>query len=129
MATVRGKDGVVKSGSDNLAEVTGFSLSITAEVADDTSYGDEWRTHQPTFKAWTASVDCWWDASDTAGQGAFTEGASVTVALHPEGEGAGTTSFSGTATITGVEIASELEGIVSASFSLTGNGELTKAAA
>jgi hypothetical protein len=125
MATVHGKDGVVKIGATLLAEVTEFSVSETADTADSTAMGDEWKTHLVGQKSWSASVSCHWDKED-AGQEALAVGASVTLELYPGGDDSGAAKWAGTATVTGVEANASMSGIVSASFSATGNGALTK---
>ena len=81
MATSHGKAGLVKVGTDTIAETTGWSLTETAETVDDTAHGDTARTHLVGHTSWTASITCHLDPSDTSGQGALTVGASVTITL------------------------------------------------
>lgn len=125
MANILGNAGTVKIGTNTVAEVTEFSISQTAGTADDTVIGDAWKTHKSGTKEWSGSVSCYWDDSDTTGQGAMTVGASVELHLIPEGAGTGSKDFTGTATITSIEQSVVQDSIVTASFSYAGNGALT----
>lgn len=125
MATHHGKDGVVKVGSDAVLEVNQFSINETGETADDTSMGDDWRTHLAGHKSWTASITVHWDPADSTGQEALTVGASASVKLYPSGDQSGDAEASGDCTITSVGVASQLEGVVSRTIEVQGNGALT----
>ena len=126
MATHHGKSGVVKVGGVTVAEVDRWNVRETVETADDTAMGDAAMTHLVGIPGWNGSLQCHWDETDTLGQQALTIGASVTLALYPEGAGSGATYYTGTASITdkGIEVAKN--GVVSQSFDFLGNGALTK---
>jgi len=126
MATNIGKDGAVYVGSNAVAEIKEWSLETTSEVADDTVMGDSWMTHTATQKSWTASFTAFWDPTDTNGQQALTEGASVTLNLYPTGNNSGDYEWTGTATITSVSKTASFDGFVEASFSAQGNGALVE---
>jgi hypothetical protein len=125
MATVDGNDGVVKVGSNTVAEVTDFSITETVQTKDDTAMGDPWMTKKPGFKSWSGSLTCHWDDTDTTGQGAMTAGSEVTLNLYPEGDTTGDYQLTGSAIITSVGVTNNKDGIVSRSFSFEGNGALT----
>lgn len=125
MATHIGRDGVVKVGSNDVAEVRSFSLNETADTAEDTSMGDTARTHLITLTSFDGSIDVFWDETDTNGQVALGVGSSVTLALYPEGDSAGDTYYSGTALVTGVSRSSSFDGMVEASITVQGSGALT----
>jgi len=126
MTTHTGKDGVVKISTNEVAEVTDFTVTETADTVEDHAKGDSWKTHQHTFKSWTGEVSCHWDPSDTNGQEALTIGESVSLNLFPDDDQSGDRQISGTATVTGITTESPLEGLCSARFSFQGNGALTK---
>lgn len=126
MATHHGNEGVVKVGNNVVAEITQWSIEETAEIADDTAMGDAWGTHLAGVKRWSGSLTCWWDETDTQGQGALTAGASVTLNLYPEGDDTGDAYFTGTATVTRVQRQASLTSIVTANIDVTGNGALTQ---
>ena len=125
MSTFHGKSGVVKTGSNAVAEVRSFSLTINAETSDDTVMGDTWRSHKVGFKGWSGNIDCYWDDTDTNGQEALDEGSSITLNLQPEGSTTGDHLYTGTATITEVVHTQNSEGIIERSFNFLGNGALT----
>lgn len=126
MSTFAGKDGVVKSGSNAIAEVRSWSIEETAATTADTVMGDTWDTHLVTQKSWSGSCDVYFDDTDTSGQGSFIAGASVTVNLQMEGDTAGDHLFSGTATITSRSVSASHDGVVEATLSFTGNGALSE---
>lgn len=126
METTAGNDGTVKIGANTVAEITAWSISETGETADDTALGDTWRSHKQTLKGWEGSISCFWDETDTTGQGALTIGASVTGNFYPEGAVSGDTYYTGTMTVTAIARSAALDGIVTAEFSVLGNGALTE---
>ncbi len=125
MATHTGSEGTVKVGANTVAEIRSFSISTTADTAEDTTMGDSWRTHKTTLKGWSGSLDCFWDETDTTGQGAMVEGAEVTLNVYPEGATTGDKYYTGSAIITGLTINSSFDGLVEASFTFQGNGALS----
>lgn len=129
MATHTGSEGTVKVGTAAVAEIRSFSVQTTADTAEDTSMGDSWRSFKTTLKGWSGSVDCFWDETDTTGQGALVEGAEVTLNLYPEGATTGDKYYTGTAIVTGVSINSSFDGLVESSISFQGTGSLTFATA
>ena len=125
MASHIGRDGIVKVGAATVAEVKSFSIEESADTVETTKMTDTARSHAITLTSFSGSLDCFWDETDTAGQGALTIGASVTLALYPEGETAGDTYYSGTALVTGVSRSASFDGMVEASISVQGTGALT----
>jgi len=126
MANHTGSEGTVKIGTNTVAEVKSWSIDETADTIEDTAMGDTDRTYKTGLKSWSGSMDCFWDETDTTGQGALTTGASVTLAVYPEGAVSGDTYFSGTALVTGISRQAALDGMVEASFSFQGTGALTE---
>ena len=126
MATHIGNSGSVKIGANVVAEVVDFSLSEAANTADDTVLGDASSSHIAGLLSWSGSISCYWDDTDATGQEAMTAGASVDVHLLPDGATTGDIDFNGTATIVGIERSTANDSIVTASFSFTGNGALTR---
>lgn len=125
MATHIGRDGVVKVGSNAVAEVRSFSINQTADTVEDTTMGDTARTHILTLESFDGSLDVFWDETDTSGQGALGVNSSVTLELYPEGDSAGDTYYSGTALVTGLSISTSFDGMVEASITVQGSGPLT----
>ena len=127
MATHIGRDGVIKVGSNSVAELRSFSIDETGDTVEDTVMTDTARSYISTLTSFTGSADVYWDETDTTGQGALTVGASVTIGFYPEGEASGYTYYSGTCIVTGVSRSASFDGMVEASITLQGSGALTAA--
>lgn len=126
MATHAGSEGTVKVGSDAIAEIRSFSIEESADTLEDTSMGDSARTYKPSLTTYTGTIDVLWDEENTAGQGALTIGAEVTLGLYPEGDTSGDTYLSGSAIVTGRSVNSSYDGLVEMSISVQGSGALTQ---
>lgn len=129
MATHTGSEGTVKVGANTIAEIRSYSIEETSDTAEDTSMGDAYRTFRTTLKAWTGSVDVFWDETDTTGQGALTVGSEVAVRFMPEGAATGDTYLTGSAIVTGKTITASFDGMVESTITLQGTGSLTSATA
>lgn len=125
MANHTGVDGVIKVGSNAVAEVRDWSLNETADTIEDTTLNDTSRTFQVGLKSWNGSLNAYWDETDTTGQVALTIGASVTLNLYPEGSTTGDTYYTGTALITSVGVAQTTNGMTTRSIGFQGSGALT----
>jgi hypothetical protein len=126
MATHTGSEGTLKVGSNAVAEIRSFSINETGETIEDTSMGDTARTFKAGLKTFTASVEVFWDETDTTGQGALDVGSEVTLNVYPEGDTSGDTYYSGTTVVTGKTVTGSFDGMVEASFELQGTGALTE---
>ena len=126
MANHTGVSGLVKVGSNTVAEVRSFSLDTTAEIIEDTTLTDTSRSYQVGKKGATATVDCWWDETDTNGQIAIVEGSQVALNLYPEGADSGDYYYSGTFIIGSNSVSIPTDGIIEASFNATMTGALTR---
>ena len=120
-----GRDGVVKIGSNNVAEVRSFSLEETADTVDDTVMTDAFRTFKTTVKSFSGSADVYWDETDTA-QSALTIGSEVTLGVYPEGESGTPTYYSGNVLVTGITRTASFDGMVEASITFQGTDTLTR---
>ena len=126
MATHTGSAGVVKVGSNAVAEVRSFTLDTSAEILEKTTLTDTSRTYSVGKKGATATIECWWDETNTDGQIAIAEGNQVALNLYPEGADSGDYYFSGTFLITGESVSVPTDGIIEATFSATMTGALTR---
>ena len=129
MATHAGSEGLVKVGTDTVAEVKSYSIEETADTIETSSIGTTARTFRTSLTGWSGSLDVFWDETDTAGQGALSVGASVALKVYPEGDTAGDTFYEGTALVTGVSKTGSFDGMVDASISVQGTGVLTTSTA
>jgi len=126
MATFKGNDGVVLIGTDVMAEVISFSVDETADTIETTSMGLASKTYVSSFTDFTATVETYFDDTDTAQQ-AVTAGDSVTLKLQMEGNTSGDHQLTGTALVTSRSIGVTSDGINTATYSLQGTGGLTEA--
>lgn len=126
MATFKGNSGTVKVGSNAIAEIRSFNIDESMDTIEDTAMGDTYRTYKTSLKAFSGSVDVFFDDTDTNGQGALTVGSEVTVNFQMEGDTSGSHLLTGTALVTGRTITSSFDGMVEASLTLQGTGALTE---
>lgn len=124
MAKHHGKNGLVKIGANAVAEVTRWTIQETADTSDTTAMRQSWQTHLTNIPAWSGTVEGWYDPADTNGQVALVIGGSVTIGLYSDGDAAGKQYFSGTASITQRSVEGAVNGTVSFSINITGNGAL-----
>jgi hypothetical protein len=127
MATFWGNDGIVKVGSNAVAEVQEWEVTEEVDPVDDTAQGDTWETHiaNSGHKRWSGSMVCSWDDTDASGQEALTIGASVTLNLLAEGDTTGDDQISGTVSITSVGISVPKGDKVMRNYQFKGNGAPT----
>lgn len=133
MSETKGVDGVVKVAAAggsvvDVLHVSSFTLEETTETIDVTSMGDSSREILSTFKAFTGSIDGYWDPADTnLGHGASAPtvqaGTSIDFELYP----AGTSGiyYSGSAIVTSISRTASFDGAVEYSISFDGQGDLT----
>jgi len=126
MTTHTGNGGLVKISANTVAEILDWSLTEGVNVIDDTVQSDAADTHKTGTTNWSGSANGYWDETDTNGQEAMTNGASIEIHLLPDGSAASDIDFNGTATISGIERASANNAIVTVNFTFTGNGALTR---
>lgn len=123
MATYIGKNGVVKVGTA-VAEVKDWSIETTSEMVTTTVMGNDWVGNKATQQSWSASFNAFWDKADPA-QAALVVGATVALELQPEGDTSGLTELSGNCIVASVSRSASFDGLIEASFSVTGDGALT----
>jgi hypothetical protein len=128
MTVYHGKDGVVKSGANTVAETTNFQVTISADLAEKSAQGDGWKSRLAGMKDAQGTVECRLDAADTNGQQALTAGAEITLGLYPDGDAGGRVYLSGPAIIGEVTRNSTMGDVNSRSFTFSGNGEWSEAA-
>ena len=117
MANHTGVSGLVKGGSNTVAEIRSFTIDTSAELIEDTTLTDAARTYQVGKKGATVSAECFWDETDTNGQIAMIEGAQVVLNLYPEGADSGDYYYSGTYIMNSNSVSIPTDGIIEASFS------------
>jgi len=127
MATFSAHLGVIKIGTDTIAEITSITVDETADTIEDTELIDTDKSFISGQRGWTASCEAHFDPTDTAGQGAMVNGALVNVVIFPVGESTGDISLTGNAIVNSLSRANASGATVSASFGLQGTGALVEA--
>lgn len=125
MATLVGKDGVVKIGSNAIGEIRTYSIEQTMDVIEDSSIGDTDRTYTSGLKSFSGSMDVYFDDTDT-GQLDVQVGDTGTINVQVEGDTTGDHQLSGSILVTGRTITASFDGMVEASISFQGTGALTE---
>jgi predicted secreted protein len=128
MATIIGRDGVIKSGGTTIAQLRSYSIEESADTVESTVMTDTSRGFKVTLTSFSGSADVYWDPDD-AGQDLLTIGAQdLAIVFYPEGDGAATgdVSYSGNMHVTGITRSGSFDGMVEASITFQGNGALTE---
>ena len=125
MATHVGTSGVVKVGTNAVAEVIGFNIDETNDTVEDTTLTDTAKTYLVLRKDATGTIECHWDETDSSGQEALDVGSSVTLNLYPEGADSGDAYYTGTALVTGASVAVTMDGVISRTFNVQFTGGVT----
>lgn len=129
MGVHKGSEGTVLVGANAVAEVMSFEFTEEAEILTRKPLGATWQETQSGTKKWSGSITCDWDETDTNGQVALANGATVTLNLHPEGNASGDVYWSGSAVVSNVtRSVGGNDEFTSISFSFTGSGALTEGA-
>jgi len=133
MAIFTGQNGVVKLVTTGgtvaaLTHVRSYTISQTADTIETTTMSGsdttQFRSYVAGLKAYSISVDMYWDDSNAAQQDAIIVGDSIDFELYPEGDGT-TYSFSGTVICTQADITASFDGMTEFTFAGSGDGDLT----
>lgn len=125
MAVHTGSEGTVKVGSNVIAELKSYTIEESGDTIETTALGDTSRTYVAGLKTFTGTIECYWDETDSSGQGAMTVGSEITINFYPEGDASSDTYYTGTAIITGQSITGTTDGTVDRSFTIQGSGALS----
>ena len=121
MANYSGNTGTIKIGADQVAELLDYTISTGVATIDNSTVSDTEDTHLIGTGNWSASISCFWDDTDTAGQEVMKAGDSITHLFRPSSSSG---IFTGDATIEGLEVSVSRNNIVTASFTAKGDGAL-----
>tara|TARA_S200002703_G_scaffold99044_1_gene85645 strand:- start:304 stop:747 length:444 start_codon:yes stop_codon:yes gene_type:complete len=139
MSTFTGQAGLIKIGSDIVAELRSFTIDQSQDTVETTAMqaaGNSAtavsRTYKPGLSTFTISGDIYFDGDDTAQaalEGGLDEGGlgtALSFKVYPAGIGANDgKAFSGSAIMTSFSVSSSVDGAVEASFAAQGTGDLT----
>ena len=126
MAVHTGSAGLIKIGSNTVAEVTAFTLETTADVIESTQLTDTSKTFEVSRKSGTVTIEAAWDETDSNGQIALQEATGVTLLLYPEGADSGDYFYTVPAIVTGNSVAVTMDDLIRLSISCQINGAITR---
>lgn len=133
MAVYEGSNGTVKvdvaaTGTPAaVASVRSWSLDISRETVESTAMGVGSRTYLKGLESFSGSMDVVYDDAEAALVSSAlnpTTDDVVAVELYPDGDVAAT-KFAGNIIVTGYSVSASYDGLVEASVSFTGTGDLT----
>lgn len=150
MPTYTGKDGKVRlarapdtgdgpAGKDELGQVIRWRLDVSQELADGTTFSDEYRALEAGLKTWDAEIELLWDAESASVRqselweclladsfpGSLAEDGRIELTLFVEGEEpGGKRAYVGTGVVRSARVLTSREGIVRWWARLAGTGPL-----
>ena len=125
MACYAGKDGALSVGGTNIASLTAWTVTQSAETLECASMGSTWKETKAGLLSWEGSADAnFQDADATQAMNEVVVGSEVAVIFYPLSTDTGI-SFTGTAIVTSMDNNASLGDVQTVSLSLTGSGALT----
>lgn len=124
---ISGTGGKVMIGTNEVAELSSWTLDVEAETLDVTHFGNNgWANSVAGFRSWSGSFEGTWAVgTDTNGQRALQDamfaGTPVTLELYVNG----TNKYTGQAILTNMSVETSAEDLVTISFDFQGTGPLT----
>lgn len=125
-----GNAGVISVNTQNVAEVRSYSIEMTSDTIETTTMGaaNSGRTYVKGLSQFSGTADVYWDDAhfgtvDLDGLINGDVGAqAVVLKVFPEGTG---DNWTGEIIVTGYSLNGSVDGLVEASISFQGNGQLT----
>lgn len=124
MTCYAGKDGALSVGGTNIAMLTSWDVSQSAETLECAYMGSTWKEHKAGLLSWEGSCEAnFTDASATQAANEVTVGTEVALIFYPVD--GGNMSFSGNAIVTAIDNSASLGDVQTVSLSFMGTGQLT----
>ena len=123
----------MRIGSTDLVAVRNFSIELTSDTIETSVMGTDVRTYVKGMSSWSGSADIYFDESefgsvypnlcDQQSHRVGDSGSNIKLVLQDGGTN--DIWYSGAVIITGVTVNSTMDGLVEASISFQGTGDLT----
>jgi len=124
MSCYAGKDGALSVDGTNIASLTSWSVSQSAEVLECAAMGSTWKEHKSGLLSWEGSADAnFMDGTATQAANEVTVGTTVALIFYPDASQSGM-SFTGNAVVTAIENSASLGDVQTVSLSFSGTGQL-----
>jgi hypothetical protein len=125
MAVIKGNTADFTIATDAVAEANAWTLDVSQEYIDTTTFGDTTKEMTPTFATWTGTATAKYDITDTAGQLALqTAWLAGSLVSDVRFSVDGTAYYHGDAYVSAT-IGAAVDGIVDVSYAIVGASALT----
>ena len=130
MATIVGNDGAVIMQGNAVAAVRSFTVDITSDTIETTTMGADSRTYVRGPAAYSGSLDVYFDPDQFAGNTFFNPTQGTVGQNNLSGKfylvegGTDTVFWCNSMIITGYSISSSFDGLVEATISMQGSGDI-----
>lgn len=116
MAAFHGKGGSATfAGGAVVGNLLSWSIDITADIAEITDMGDNWKSRLSGFKDWSATLECLTDSTGTGGVSVVGGAAAALVITAASGD-----TYTGNAICTGITSSADANDAAKVSFSFVG---------
>ena len=123
MAVLKGKDGSISAGLNNLANITSFTINEEADTLETTAMGNAgYKTFVGSLKSWSGTVEAVFDDTDTA----VSTGSAITLTVLVDDGSSTQVQYSGSCIVTSKSVEVGVADLVTVSFDVTGTGALTE---
>lgn len=131
-----GRNGALSIGSVNVAQLTSWDLTQSADAVECTFMGQAWKQHEAGIASWEGSCEALFagdttpgDANelvrvDTNSANTLVPGSPVALVFYAV-DGVETNKWTGDAIVTSIENSASLDDMMTVSLSFTGTGALT----
>ena len=123
MAVLKGKDGSISVGLNNLANITSFTINEEADTLETTAMGNAgYKTFVGSLKSWSGTVEAVFDDTDSA----VAVGSAITLTVVVDDGSSNQVQYSGSCIVTSRSVEVAVADLVSVTFEVTGTGALTE---
>ena len=123
MAVLKGKDGSISAGLNNLANITSFTINEEADTLETTAMGNGgYKTFVGSLKSWSGTVEAVFDDTDSA----VAVGSAITLTVVVDDGSSNQVQYSGSCIVTSRSVEVGVADLVTVSFDVTGTGALTE---
>ena len=123
MAVLKGKDGSISAGLNNLANITSFTINEEADTLETTAMGNAgYKTFVGSLKSWSGTVEAVFDDTDSA----VAVGSAITLTVVVDDGSSNQVQYSGSCIVTSRSVEVAVADLVSVTFEVTGTGALTE---
>jgi len=123
MAVLKGKDGSISAGLNNLANITSFTINEEADTLETTAMGNAgYKTFVGSLKSWSGTVEAVFDDTDSA----VVVGSAITLTVVVDDGSSNQVQYSGSCIVTSRSVEVAVADLVGVTFEVTGTGALTE---